>query len=194
LKGVRIGKSWRKNAFSQLQNAVFEKSFKFLADPAYLWTGIAPVVNLSMRINIFHYMIIAGFAVLCNDAPAGNAPIAPAAPPPTPAPVAPVPSAPIAPIAPVAPIGSSDIAPAAPQPSWAPIAPAASDIPGVTYTYTPGAAVGIISNSAPGGGRTNSVFWITNAPYGNPTSGYTNKSVHVLPPAVVNTNTTSQIR
>jgi hypothetical protein len=136
---------------------------------------------------------MAGFVAVC-DALGGNAPTASVAPPPTPAPVAPVGTAPIAPIAPVAPIGSSPLAPAAPPVTVAPIAPSAPGAFGGGYTYVSGAAVVVYTNGVSAGSKTNSVYWITNSPYGNPTSGYTNKSIHVLPPAAVNTNTTSQIR
>lgn len=147
-----------------------------------------------MRRKIFFYIILAGLAAVC-DASGGNAPTASVAPTPPPAPVAPVGIAPIAPIAPVAPIGSSTLAPAAPPVIPAPIAPTApGGASGAGYIYAPGAAVSGYTNNISAGGKTNSVYWITNSPYGNPTSGYTNKSIHILPPAVVNTNTTSQIR
>jgi hypothetical protein len=120
-----------------------------------------------MKIKFFICAIVFGLVIFGVEPLilAGIAPIAPTAHTAPSAPVAPSPAdGPAPPIAP-SPVGpTAPIAPAAPQ------APAAA--PAVT---APSAAVpSIHTNVVARYGNTNSVYWITNAPYGNPVSGYTN--------------------
>jgi hypothetical protein len=104
---------------------------------------------------------------------AGAAQIAPTAP-----------SAPVAPVVvatntataastPVAPIAPSQQAPSAQVAPIAPIAPPANPAPAATTVY-PNSLITEGSNYL----GTNSAFWITNPPYGNAVSGYTNRLIY----------------
>jgi hypothetical protein len=124
-----------------------------------------------MKIKIFIFVIAAGLTMI-GTTPivlAGSATVAPTAPAAPSAPVASSPSEPTASVAPTAPIAPSPLAPTAPT---APEAPPAST--------APSAPVPNQTTNITGYGNTNSVYWITNAPYGNPVSGYTNTTY--LPP------------
>lgn len=123
---------------------------------------------------------------------AGSAPPAAQAPVARPAkvaPVAPQPVAPNGPIAPIAPIGDMpQAAPVAPV-NIAPIANLAHVPPTppqsvqpifpYAYTYTLYSNTPNFSNGLPTASsrRSRSVYWVTNPPYGNPVSGYTNQTV-----------------
>jgi len=130
---------------------------------------------------------------------AGSAPIAAPAPvarQANVAPIAPSPAAPNGPVAPTAPIGATPpAAPVAPVniAPIAPVAPAPSTPPQsgngnsgyvytYPYTYSYYSNSPYFSNGVPTGylRNRNSVHWITNPPYGNPVSGYTNQSVPVI--------------
>ncbi|HEX3627423.1 MAG TPA: hypothetical protein VH280_18610 [Verrucomicrobiae bacterium] len=128
--------------------------------------------------NIRYIILIAALLTAIHYLLAGSAPpAAPAnvAPQARPAPVAPSPVAPSAPVgvapkpAPVAPVGPSPIAPIAP------VAPPQSVNPN-GYTFTHGTNNAYFTNGIPTAylRNTNSVFWATNPPYGNPIDGYTN--------------------
>ncbi len=134
--------------------------------------------------------------------PAAQAPVARSA---NVAPIAPTPIAPGANVGPIAPIGAmpqaAPVAPVnvAPIANLAPVAPIPpqsvnSNVP-YAYTYSYYSNSTYFSNGIPAGyfRNRNSVHWITNPPYGNPTSGYTNRSVPVtvrrVPPLFTNSPT-----
>jgi hypothetical protein len=160
-------------------------------------------------VNKKYLILIAAVLVAVRYLMAGSAP--PAAPAPIAgqakvAPIAPQTVAPNGPIAPVAPIGPMpSVAPTAPV-TIAPIANLAHVPPTppqslnpnspYAYTYTYVSNSPNFSNGIPTGYSTNSVYWITNPPYGNPVSGYTNNTIPVIvrrvPPLATNSTSPNQ--
>lgn len=152
-----------------------------------------------------YLILIAAIVAVVRYLPAGSAPPAAQAPvarSANVAPVAPTPIAPGATVGPIAPIGAMpSVAPVAPVniapiANLAPVAPIPpqsvnSNVP-YAYTYTYYTNSPYFSNGIPAGyfNNRNSVHWITNPPYGNPMSGYTNRAVPVtvrhIPPLVTN--------
>jgi hypothetical protein len=162
-------------------------------------------------VNKKYFILIVAVLAVIHYLPAGSAP--PAAPAPIArqanvAPIAPQPVAPNGPLAPIAPIGPMPVAAPtapvtiAPIANLAPVSPTPpqsvnSNFP-YAYTYMYVSNSPNFSNGIPTAYSKNpkSVYWITNAPYGNPVSGYTNRTdpvtVKRVPPLTTNSTLPDQ--
>jgi hypothetical protein len=153
-----------------------------------------------LDVNTKYFVLIVALLAAIHYMLAGSAPLA------TPArvapqagvgPVAPSSVAPNAPVAPVAPIGPPTPAASSPPVASSPVAPLAPTAPippqsvnsnspanPYAYTYTYGANRAYFTNGIPRAylRNTNSVYWATNPPYGNPVDGYTNSGIRTILP------------
>lgn len=144
-----------------------------------------------LDVNTKYFVLIVALLAAIHYMLAGSAPLA------TPARVAPSSVAPAAPVAPVAPIGPPTPAASSPPVASSPMAPLAPTAPippqsvnsnspanPYAYTYTHGANRAYFTNGIPRAylRNTNSVYWATNPPYGNPVDGYTNSGIRTIPP------------